>query len=120
MPHSLMDLTIVTSTRRDARTAADEIGPLPWRSMTIRIKPRLHAKLFAFLDRDGAGLCLVGSHNLTLGGAASNDEAGVLFTAPRDSDLLRAVHICEARVQRLAEQARACFDLLDWPPRKAA
>src|SRR5262245_16305021 len=67
MPHHQLDVSIITHTKGDAATVIDEIGSMPWRSLVIRVHSRLHAKIYLLLTPEGAGACLVGSHNLTRG-----------------------------------------------------
>jgi len=119
MPHRSVDLLLVTNSRSDARTAIDSLGRLGWRSLLIQARPRLHAKIYSFVGTSG-GACLVGSHNLSFGGASANLEAGVLFV-PRNHPELRSVPgICRDRVVDLGRTGRTCFDSLRWPEEPAA
>src|SRR5262249_24940699 len=104
LPHELLDLHVVTKNERSARIALREIGGFRWQSIPIATLPRLHAKLYALLGARGGCACLIGSHNLTLGGARVNDEAGVLFSSINDKQVSGIVRACHERIIHLGSQ----------------
>lgn len=106
MPHRQIDLSLLTSSREDAEAAAREVGEFPWRSISINWLRGLHAKMYTFRTTSGCGACLVGSHNLTLGGARLNTECGVLFTANNQPTLASFIEGCEARTLQLISSAQ--------------
>jgi hypothetical protein len=115
MPHELIDVFAVTHRPADAEMAWGEIGALPWHSLVIRVYPRLHAKMYAFLAPTDGGACLVGSHNLSRRGAERNDEAGALMLSRHDPDILRLIQACDDRVRWLAAKGEPFMDTLCWP-----
>jgi hypothetical protein len=120
LPHRLLDLRVVTQSVGDARMACLEIGRFGWRSMTVVAYARLHAKLYTFMSASGGGACLVGSHNLTSGGARLNEEAGVLFVGSRDPELGQLIGACHDRILTLGSRGRVLVDSLRWPKHKTA
>ncbi len=113
--HGAIDVTVVTAGRRDAQTVVDEIGAHPWRSFLVRVRSRVHTKLYALVAPDGRGACLIGSHNLTRGGAARNHEAGTLFVSHRDQAVAGVIRACHDHVTTLARGAVTFHDTLRWP-----
>jgi hypothetical protein len=120
LPHELLDLRLVTRSRRDSEVALSEVGRLPWRSLHIVTWPRLHAKLYAVLDAKGGGAALVGSHNLTPGGAHTNHEAGVLFNGGRDREVGQIVRACHDQIILLGRRGLVQADSLRWCGSNAA
>jgi hypothetical protein len=113
--HRAIDLTVITAAARDAQAVVDDVGPYPWRSLLVRVRSRVHTKLYALLAPDGGGVCLVGSHNLTWRGAAGNHEAGTLFVGRRDPAVGGVVRACHDHVASLAQGAVTFHDTLRWP-----
>jgi hypothetical protein len=113
--HRDTDVTVVTTARRDARALVEEIGGFPWRSLLVRVRSRVHTKLYALLASDGGGACLVGSHNLTRRGACGNHEAGTLFFTRGDLAVASVVWACHEHVAFLARGATTFHDTLRWP-----
>lgn len=120
MPHEKLDVSVITNTSRDAATVEREIGSLPWRSLVIRVHARLHAKVYVLLTPEGAGACLVGSHNLTFAGAHTNEEAGIMFISTRDPDVSRVIQACDDQVSSLSRTASAFVDTVSWPMTRAS
>jgi phosphatidylserine/phosphatidylglycerophosphate/cardiolipin synthase-like enzyme len=102
--HERVDLLVVTAGARDARRCFEEFGELPWRSLQINVRSKVHAKIFSFSESTGGGVCLVGSHNLSRAGAASNEEAGVLFTGSSSSGTAAVIHACYETVVQFARK----------------
>ena len=119
LPHGAIDVTVVTAGRRDAEAMVEEIGGLPWKSLLVRVRSRLHTKLYALLAPDGGGVCLVGSHNLTRRGAGRNHEAGTLFVSRRDQAVAGVVRACHEHVAALARGGMTFHDSLRWPTNPA-
>lgn len=117
LPHELLS---VRETRRDGLVAARELGPFKWRSLAINLHRRLHAKLYSVIRPSGGGVCLVGSHNLTTGGARTNEEAGVLFIGSRDPKLGEVIRACHDRIIHLSSRGTVLADSLRWPNNEAA
>jgi len=114
LPHQRIDLSVVTSGRAQAAQLMAEIGELPWRSLQARTHARLHAKLYAFADARGGGACLIGSHNLTSGGARTHSEAGVLFRTSGDPQVSAIVNGCCEQIARLMNESELFRDTLRW------
>lgn len=113
--HPGIDLLVVTRSRSEARRAMAELGGLPWKSLRVQIKRRLHAKLYAFVNEAGGGLCLFGSHNLTVAGITTNDEAGVMFVGSRNGDVASVIRACRDHIVQLAAEGETFHDTLRWP-----
>jgi len=120
MPHDLVDLHVVTNASGDAQTALDALGGFAWKSLLIQTRPRLHAKIYSFVPSLRGGICLVGSHNLSRGGALANLEAGVLFVSSNQVDFRFVSEICRGRIVDLGMSGRIFFDSLAWPEKPAA
>jgi phosphatidylserine/phosphatidylglycerophosphate/cardiolipin synthase-like enzyme len=103
--HGRVDLLVVTGRPPDARRCLEEFGELPWRSLQINVRSKVHAKIFSFSESTGGGVCLVGSHNLTRAGVAFNEEAGVLFTGRSSSSTAALIHECHDTVTRMARKS---------------
>jgi phosphatidylserine/phosphatidylglycerophosphate/cardiolipin synthase-like enzyme len=110
--HERVDVLIVTAGRGDAERCSKEFGQFPWRSIQINVRSKLHAKIFSFNESTGGGLCLVGSHNLTRGGAVRNEEAGVLFVGTGRSSTAQTIHACQERVIQIARESVRFSDSL--------
>jgi hypothetical protein len=115
LPHGLLELSLLTNTRRDAATVLSEIGSLPWRSLRIGYLAGLHAKLYVIMTPGGTDACLVGSHNLTRSAALWNVEAGVLFVSRRGAEVTRVIQVCHDHIHSLATQSTTVIDTLRWP-----
>jgi hypothetical protein len=113
--HRDIDLTVITAGNRDAQAVVDELGVYPWKSLLVRVRSRLHTKLYARLAPDGGGVCLVGSHNLTRRGARGNHESGTLFVSRRDQAVGGIVRACHDHIAILARGATTFHDTLGWP-----
>jgi phosphatidylserine/phosphatidylglycerophosphate/cardiolipin synthase-like enzyme len=106
LEHHQIDLLIVTSTEEAAENASEWLGRYRWRSLTIRIHRRLHAKLYAFSSERGAAISLVGSQNLTDGGAHNNLEAGVLVMGSADAGARAWADACRRHVEAVARESQ--------------
>jgi hypothetical protein len=115
LSHRGFDLLVVTRSKAEATRALAELGKFPWRSLRIQVKRRLHAKLYAFLNKSGGGVCLFGSHNLTCAGVSTNDEAGVMFVGRQGSSLTSVIHACRDHIVELGAQGETFYDSLHWP-----
>ncbi len=113
LPHDVLDLRVVTQSTRDAAVAVAELGKFRWRSVLITVHLRLHAKLYAVVGPRG-GACLVGSHNLTPGGARTNHEAGVLFIGGGDPEVEQIVCACRGHIIDLGSGGTTVLDSLSW------
>jgi len=113
--HSGIDLLVVTRSKAEARRALAELGRFPWKSMKIQVKRRLHAKLYAFLNKTGGGVCLFGSHNLTAAGNTTNDEAGVLFVGTQNAPVGAVIRACRDHIFELAGKGELFHDTMRWP-----
>lgn len=102
--HGRIDLLIVTARRHDAARCVEEFGGFPWKSFQVKVRPRLHAKIFVFSESTGGGVCLVGSHNLSRAGAADNDEAGALIGGTSSSNTAAVIHACHDRIIEIARK----------------
>ncbi len=120
LPHRCIDLSVVTASAVHAQHFVVELGALPWRSFAVGIHPRLHAKLYTFVTPQNHAACLIGSHNLTQGGARVNAEAGVLLRSRGDSQVTRIIHSCRGQIMQLMREAETVTDTLHWPPERAA
>lgn len=114
LPHARIDVSIVTSSGDDASTIARLLGVHPWRGFDARALRGLHAKIYAFVGDHGAGACLIGSHNLTAGGARHNTEAGVLFIGCRSAPARDIAHACCEYVFELGARATIVHDNLKY------
>jgi hypothetical protein len=111
MPHDRIDLVLTVSRPDDARQAWCALCDYPWGSVWISVHRKLHAKLYTFLDASGqGGACLVGSHNMSLSGSQSNEEAGVLYVSARNGEVAQMVRACGTRTLDLAWSAVPVFD----------
>lgn len=117
MPHASIDLVLVTCRSVDARRAVEAISAFAWRSLVVRFRRRLHAKMYCFLAPSGGGACLIGSHNLTGGGTQQNHEAGVLFVARSGAVIGEIVRACHERIARLNDASEKAIDTNHWPAR---
>ena len=90
---------------------ADKPLPAAYEVMHARMK----AKLYAFLNKTGGGVCLFGSHNLTVAGSATNDEAGVMFVAMQDASVRTAIQACRDHIVELACKGEMYYDSMRWP-----
>jgi phosphatidylserine/phosphatidylglycerophosphate/cardiolipin synthase-like enzyme len=115
LDHAGIDLLVVTRSRTEARRALVELGKFPWKSVKIQVKRRLHAKLYAFLNKTGGGVCLFGSHNLTAAGSATNDEAGVMFVGTQDASVRTVIRACRDHIVELAGKGELYYDSMRWP-----
>jgi hypothetical protein len=115
LSHSGIDVLVVTRSKAEARRALAELGKFPWKSLRIQVKRRLHAKLYAFLNKAGGGVCLFGSHNLTTAGSTTNDEAGVMFVGTRDASVGVVIRACRDHIVELASQGETFHDTMHWP-----
>ena len=102
--HQRADVLIVTAGKSDAERCKEEFGRFPWKSIEISIRPKLHAKIFSFNETGGGGVCLVGSHNLTRGGAEAKEEAGVFFAGTSKSNTAPIIHACHDAVIKIARK----------------
>jgi hypothetical protein len=115
LPYSHIDLRLVTNGRGGAGRFLSEAGSLGWRSLVLHTRARLHSNIYTFIGAQGGGACLIGSHNLTRGGAQTNEEAGVLFRADRDPDIRRIIHSCNDQITQLIRDSDIYTDTMHWP-----
>jgi hypothetical protein len=120
LPHQSIDLAMITSEPAQARQFMNDVGGLRWRSILVCSSSRLHAKMYAFVNARGGGACLIGSHNLTRGGARTNEEAGVLFRTRGDAHVGRIVNGCYTQIDQLIHKGELYTDTLRWPSGQGA
>ncbi|ACG75152.1 hypothetical protein AnaeK_3945 [Anaeromyxobacter sp. K] len=112
LPHSRIEVSVVTSSVDDAAATARLFRVHAWRGLDVRALRGMHAKIYAFVGDCGAGACLIGSHNLTPGGARHNSEAGVLFIGSRSAPAREIAHACCEYVFELGARATLVHDNL--------
>lgn len=106
MQHAAVDFLVVTSSTQAASIALNEFGGLPWRSFVVRVRSRVHSKVYCFLATSGPSACLVGSGNLTKAGLTTNREANVLFSATRDPGVGTVIKSCGDYIGVLSRDAK--------------
>src|SRR5205807_2217805 len=116
LPYHRLDLRLVTQSRTEAAKFLSIVSALGWQSLALHAHPQLHAKMYTFIDTRGGGVCLIGSHNLTRGGARTNEEAGVLFSTRGDPHVGRIIRACNDRITDLMREGTIVADTLRWPP----
>jgi hypothetical protein len=112
LQHASIDLLVLTSARLDAEQVLQEVKDFPWRSLQISWRRGLHAKIYTFLGSNGSAACLLGSHNLTAGGARHNLEAGVLFVSATRSFVFSIAVSLHAHIATLLRGSISLYDSL--------
>jgi hypothetical protein len=106
MQHAAVDFLVVTASTQSASIVLSEFGGLPWRSLVVRIRSRIHSKVYCFLAPSGPSACLVGSGNLTKAGLTTNREANVMFSATRDPEIGTVIKSCSDYIGVLSKDAK--------------